>query len=65
MHGRVGGVFGRGKKQVIKLPAAIDPNNLEYADKIIIRVEEVEMIAKRCLKLKDSLKKGYTTVYDS
>jgi hypothetical protein len=60
MHGGVRGVFGcgnghTGKKQVIELPAAIDPNNPGYADKIITRAD---------LNLKDSLKKGYTTVYD-
>jgi hypothetical protein len=42
------------KKQVIKLPVAIDPSNLEYADKIIIRAKEVKTIAKRRLKLKTS-----------
>ena len=47
-----------GRKQVINLPSAIDPNNLELEDKKIIRAEEVKTIAKRCLKLKDSLKKG-------
>ncbi len=56
---------GTGKKQVIKLPDAINPNNLELKDKNIIRAEEVKTIAKRRLKLEDSLKKGgYTTVYD-
>ena len=52
------------KKQVIKLLVAIDPDNPEYEDKIIIRAKEVKKIAKRHLKLKDSLKKGYATVYD-
>ena len=55
---------GTGKKQVIKLPDAINPNNLELEDKKIICAEEVKTIAKRCLKLEDSLKKGYTTVYN-
>ncbi len=50
-----------GKKKVIKLLATIDPNNL---DKIIIRAEEVKTIAKRRLKLEDSLTKGYAKVYD-
>ncbi len=53
-----------GRKQVINLPSAINPNNLELEDKKIIQAEEVKIIAKRHLKLKDSLKKGYATVYD-
>jgi hypothetical protein len=52
------------KKQVIKLPVAINPNNPEYADMIIIKAEEVKMIVKRYLKLEMSLKKGFTMVYD-
>jgi hypothetical protein len=53
-----------GRKQVINLPSAINPNNPELEDKQIIQAEEVKTIAKRRLKLKDSLKKGYATVYD-
>jgi hypothetical protein len=53
-----------GRKQVFDLPSAIDQNNLEFEDKKIIQAEEVKTIAKRCLKLKDSLKKGYAMVYD-
>ncbi len=53
-----------GRKQVIDLPSAINPNNLELEDKKIIQAEEVKTIAKRCLNLEDSLKKGYATVYD-
>jgi hypothetical protein len=53
-----------GKKQVIKLLAVINPNDPEYAKKIIIRAKEVKTTAKRQLKLEDSLKKGYATVYD-
>ncbi len=53
-----------GRKQVIDLPSAINPNNLELEDKKIIWAEEVKTIAKRRLKLKDSLKKGYAMVYD-
>jgi hypothetical protein len=53
-----------GRKQVIDLPSAINPNDPELEDKKIIRSEEVKAIAKRRLKLKDSLKKGYATVYD-
>jgi hypothetical protein len=51
-----------GRKQVIDLPSAINPNNPELQDKKIIQAEEVKTIAKRHLKLKDSLKKGYATV---
>ena len=53
-----------GRKQVIDLPSAINPNNQELEDKKIIRAEEVTTIAKRHMKLKDSLTKGYATVYD-
>jgi hypothetical protein len=53
-----------GRKQVIDLPSAINPNNPELEDKKIIQAEEVKAIAKRRLKLKDSLKRGYATVYD-
>ncbi len=53
-----------GRKQVIDLPRAIDPNDLELEDKKIIQAEEVKTIAKRHLKLEDSLKKGYAMVYD-
>jgi hypothetical protein len=52
------------KKQVIKLLVAIDPDNPEYEDKIIIRAKEVKKIAMRHLKPSDFLKKGYATVYD-
>ncbi len=53
-----------GRKQVIDLPSAIDPNNPELEDAKIIQAEEVKTIGKRCLKLKDSMKKGYAMVYD-
>ncbi len=49
---------------MIDLPSAIDRNDPELEDKKIIRAEEVKTIAKRHLKLEDSLKKGYATVYD-
>jgi hypothetical protein len=52
------------RKQIIDLPSAINPNDPELEDKKIIQAEEVKTIAKRRLKLEDSLKKGYTTVYD-
>ncbi len=53
-----------GRKLVINLPSAINPNDLELEDKKIIKAEEVKTIAKRRLKLKDSLEKGYAMVYD-
>jgi hypothetical protein len=53
-----------GRKQIIDLPSAIDPNNPELEDKKIIWAEEIKTITKRHLKLEDSLKKGYATVYD-
>jgi hypothetical protein len=46
-----------GRKQVINLQSAINPNEPELEDKKIIQAEEVKTIAKRRLKLKDSLKK--------
>ncbi len=53
-----------GKEKIIELPPAIDPNAANADDQKIIRAEEVRMIAKRRLKLTESLKKGYATVYD-
>ena len=53
-----------GKHQIIELPPAIDPNASDAEDQKIIRAEEVKTIAKRRLKLAESLKKGYVTVYD-
>jgi hypothetical protein len=52
------------KEQTIALPSTVDPNAPDVADLKIIRNEEVKRIAKRRLKLQDSLKKGYATVYD-
>ena len=52
-----------GREQIIKLLPAIDPNAANADDQKIIRAEEVKTIAKRRLKLVESLKKGYTTVY--
>jgi hypothetical protein len=52
-----------GKEQMIVLPSALDVSVPNAADLKIIRDEEVKNIAKRRLKLQDSLKKGYTTVY--
>ncbi len=53
-----------GKKQLIALPPAVDENATNIDNQRIIRAEEVEMVAKRLLKLEDALKKGYATVYD-
>ena len=53
-----------GKQQIIELPPMIDPNASDAEDQKIIRAEEVETIAKRRLKLAESLKKGYATVYN-
>jgi hypothetical protein len=68
-HGTVGGVPGCGdredrKERVIALPAAVDPDATDAEDQRIIRTEEVKTVAKRRLKLKDALKKGYAMVYD-
>ena len=52
-----------GREQTIPLPAAVDANAPDAADLKIIRDEEVKTIAKRRLKLQDSLKKGYATIY--
>jgi len=53
-----------GREQTTPLPAAVDASAPDAADLKIIRDEEVKTIAKRRLKLQDSLKKGYATVYD-
>ncbi len=53
-----------GKKQIIELPPAVDPNVADVDNQNIIRVEEGKLVAKRRQKLEESLKKGYATVYD-
>ena len=53
-----------GRQQIIELPPTVDPNDSDVDDQRIIRAEEVKTIAKRRLKLSESLKKGYVTVYD-
>ena len=53
-----------GREQIIKLPPAIDPNAADANNQRIIRAKEVKKIAKRRLKLAESLKKGYPTLYD-
>jgi hypothetical protein len=50
-----------GKEQIIKLPLAVDWNAANADDQKIIRTEKVKTIAKRRLKLVESLKKGYAT----
>ncbi len=52
------------KEQTIVLPSVVDLNAPNAADLKIIRNKEVKTITKRRLKLQDSLKKGYATVYD-
>ena len=53
-----------GREQIIELPAAVDPTASDAEEQQIIRAEEVKTIAKQRLKLAESLKKGYATVYD-
>jgi hypothetical protein len=52
-----------GKQQTIDLPPPINGNDPGVEDLKIVRAEEVKSVAKRWLKLDESLKKGYTTVY--
>ena len=53
-----------GREQIIKLPPAINSNAAGADNQRIIRAEEVKTIAKRRLMLAESLKKGYTTLYN-
>jgi hypothetical protein len=53
-----------GKKQTIKLPAAVDKNAPDKEDLDIIRNEEIKSVAKRQQKLRESLMKGFATVYE-
>ena len=53
-----------GREQIIKLPPAINPNVANSNNQRIIRAKEVKTIAKRRLKLAESLKKGYATLYN-
>jgi hypothetical protein len=53
-----------GKEQMIALPAPVNANDPDKENLELIRTEEVKVIAKRRLKLVESLKKGYTTVYN-
>jgi hypothetical protein len=52
------------KKQTIGLPAAMDENAMDKEDLNIIRNKEIKSVAKRGQKLRDSLKKGFATVYE-
>ena len=51
-----------GKQQTIDLPPPIDGNDPDAEDLKIVHAEEVKSVAKRWLKLEESLKKGYATV---
>ena len=53
-----------GIEQAIALPPPVDASAADKADLEIIWVEVVKSVAKRRQKLKESLKKGYATVYD-
>jgi hypothetical protein len=53
-----------GREQTIALPDAVDPNAPDASNLTIIKAKEEKMIAKKRLKLQDSLKKGYVAVYD-
>ena len=46
------------KKQIIKLPPAVDESAADAEDQKIIRAEEIKTVAKRRLKLGEALKKG-------
>jgi hypothetical protein len=52
-----------GEKQLILLPAPVDPNNPDKTDLEAIQAEDVKTVAKRRQKLRESLMKGYATVY--
>ena len=52
-----------GTKQSIPLPPPVDPNNPDKEDLEAIQTKDVKSVAKRRQKLKESLLKGYATVY--
>ncbi len=52
-----------GKKQLIPLPALVDPNDPNKTDLEAIWAEDVKTVAKRQQKLRESRMKGYATVY--
>ncbi len=51
------------EEQSIPLPALVDPNDPDKTDLEAIQGEDVKNVAKRRQKLRESLMKGYTTVY--
>ncbi len=53
-----------GEEQLIPLPVPVDWNDLDKTDLEAIWVEDVKTVAKRGQKLRESLMKGYATVYD-
>jgi hypothetical protein len=53
-----------GKKQMIKLPTAMDKKVPDKDNLNIIRNKEIKSVAKRQQKLGESLKKGFATVYE-
>jgi hypothetical protein len=53
-----------GKKQTIKLPAAMDENAPDKDNLNIIRNKEIKSMAKRQQKLRELLMKGFATVYE-
>ena len=59
----VGETVRTGKQQTIDLLPLIDGNDPDAEDLKIVRAEEVKSVAKCRLKLEESLKKGYATVY--
>ena len=54
----------KGIAQTIALPPPVNTNAPDKADLELICVEVVKSVAKRRQKLKESLMKGYATVYD-
>jgi hypothetical protein len=54
-----------GKKQTIKLPAAMDKNRPDKDNLNIIRNEEIKSVAKRRQKLRELLVKGFASVMSS
>jgi hypothetical protein len=52
-----------GMQQTIDLPPSIDGNDPDAEDLKIVHAEEVKSVAKHWLKLEESLKNGYATVY--
>ena len=53
-----------GAAQTIALPPPVEANAPDKADLDVIRMEGVKSVAQRQQKLKESLKKGYATVYN-